>query len=490
VGGSGTTGRPGSNRQFQQSWSTAVAVAISVLCLIVNLVCVPLTVLKPKWVFYAFLVSTTFGRIFYGYVSAAGNLGAPRAWQPADGLALLTIVAAFFEPPRDRRFAADLLEKGLIVMALISIFATVQGLTLQFIGGAQYAAVGYSRVTHFAAAIFFGLRYFTSRSRVDAFIKFTVVMIVAIFVLHLMIRVNLFTPPTAEIEYETQLGGARGGRTVVLMLYLPLVALAIARITNRVGWAIVSAILLLMGVGGIMLSETRSMYGALGLLILASLFFVKGRAKSMLVFGIVGLCAIAVAAQAGFDFLDRFRIRSGSDAFDVTATFQERTWRGYEYRAVVQAFAGEPYFFLTGRGTGALHPVPFREMGMAAAYHNDYLGWLDRCGLVGFGALLVVCVTCIWRCYRLTQGPYPYMRYVGTIAFLSLVALAGQAVFFPVFSHQNGSSMLICFPVIIANWRRIQEGLAVEAAGWPGGQMAQEARPWTPESGGVPRPWS
>src|SRR3989304_4905911 len=99
-----------------------MATFITVLSVIAMAICVPLVVLKPKWVFYVFLTFVTFSSIFGGYIYVAGKLGMPRAWAPADVLAWLTLAAAFFVP-RERQFGTGVIGKCLIVLALMSAFA-------------------------------------------------------------------------------------------------------------------------------------------------------------------------------------------------------------------------------------------------------------------------------------------------------------------------------------------------------------------------------
>ncbi|MGD8787810.1 MAG: hypothetical protein PVJ60_10325, partial [Phycisphaerales bacterium] len=96
-----------------------MATFIAVLCLIAIVICVPLVFIKPKWVFYTFLVSVIFSNIFAGYIYSAGNLGMPRTWTPPDILAWLTLAAAIFVP-RERQYSAGIIGKCFIVIAFVT----------------------------------------------------------------------------------------------------------------------------------------------------------------------------------------------------------------------------------------------------------------------------------------------------------------------------------------------------------------------------------
>ncbi len=427
-----------------------MATFIAVLCLIAIVICVPLVVLKPKWVFYIFLISVTFHSILASYIYTAGNLGMPRTWAPADVLAWLTLAAALFVP-RERQYRSGVIGKCFIVLTLVTAFALIQGLLMY-----TQTAFTYSRVAHFIAAMIFGLRYFTNYSRANGFLKFTVVLLLAMFVVHILIRFGAFTPRVAEIDTPTQMGGERGTYSLVPLLYLSLVSIAIGRLVSKVGFAPISVLVLLIGISGIVLSETRSMYGAMGVLAIASILFVKGRARTLFAYGIVGLLVVGAASAIGLDFLERFRAgatRTGT--VEIPSPFQKDTWRAMEHEIILSSYKQEPYFILTGRGIGALHPAPAGKSPLVGFYHSEYLGWLDRCGLLGLITVLILIFAVLLRSFALSRSDVPYMRYYGATCFLMMIALAADGFFHPIFSNPRAAPLLICFAAIMANWQDI-----------------------------------
>lgn len=427
-----------------------MATFIAVLCLIAIVICVPLVFLKPKWVFYIFLISVIFHNILAGYINTAGNLGMPRTWAPADVLVWLTLAAVLFVP-RERQYRSGVIGKCFIIIALVTVLALIQGLLMH-----THTAFTYSRVAHFVAAMIFGLRYFTNYSRVNGFLKFSVVLLLVMFVVHILIRFGAFTPLAAEVEDPTQLGGERGTYSLVPLLYLSLVSIAIGRLVSKVGFAPISLLVLMVGIGGIVLSETRSMYGAMGVLAIASLLFVKGRARTLLAYGIVGLLVIGAASVIGFDVLERFRAgttRTGK--VEIPSPFQKGTWRAMEYEIIFSSYKQELYFILTGRGIGALHPAPAGKDPLVGFYHSEYLGWLDRCGLLGLVTVLILIFAILVRSFALSRSDIPYMRYYGATCFLMMIALAADGFFHPIFSNPRAAPLLICFAAIMANWQDI-----------------------------------
>jgi hypothetical protein len=99
-----------------------------------------------------------------------------------------------------------------------------------------------------------------------------------------------------------------------------------------------------------------------------------------------------------------------------------------------------------------------------AFYHSEYLGWLDRCGLIGLVAVLILFLACLWRSFILARSNIPYLDYFGITSFLLIIALAADGFFHPIFSHYRAASLLICFAVITANWPDIYLSITGEAA--------------------------
>lgn len=444
-------------------WSTkllgfdCMEVAVAYICVLVLAVCMFLMVFKPAWVFYIFLVSVVYSHILYGYIEAANNLGLPRIWTPADVLVWMVLVATCFVPKtpgHHREFIGTCLK----VLAIASGFALFVGLLRNYT-----FALTYSRVAHVAAAILFGLRYFTSYSRVNRLLRFIVILLISMFVIHVCIRYAILTPPIAVTEYTTELGGERGGRSLVPMLYLVLVSIAVGRLVCKVGFSLFSMVLLLIGIAGIVLGETRSTYGAISVLVSASVLLFRGRMKNIVIYGLVGLVLFFIAGKVGYDFLSRFHTKLGKEAFAISSAFEAHTWRGMEYRTIIGCYSNEPYFLLTGRGVGALHFVAAKQTfpggNYVGYYHSEYIGWLDRCGLIGLITVIIIVFASLKSGFFLSRQSVLYMRLYGVTCFLVIVSVMAEGLFHPILSHERGASVVVCFFVILANRRIISEGL-------------------------------
>jgi len=185
--------------------------------------------------------------------------------------------------------------------------------------------------------------------------------------------------------------------------------------------------------------------------------FVRGRGKTLTVYCLAGLIVVGVATAIGFDVLARFRSdpAAGTGRIERPRLFQQGTWRAMEHGTIISSYKKEPYFILTGRGIGAMHPVPAGEVAERGFYHSEYLSWLDRCGLIGLFTVLILLLAALVRSLALSRIDIPYMRYYGVTCFLLMIALAADGFFHPIFSNPRGASLLICFAAILANWQDI-----------------------------------
>ena len=437
-----------------------MAIIIAILCAITIVLCVPLIIWRPMWVFYTFLFSAVFNSILAGYVNQASNLGLPVTWGPADFLALMTFFAAFFIPD-ESQYRSGMIKKCIIILGILSVISLVQGFLMY-----PRDALTNSRVVHFAAAAVFAMRYFTDYYRVKGLLKFSIVIIFIMFAMHLAIRVGIYSAPINEAERIVDVGGlvgARGTNALIPMLYLVLVSVAIGRIVSKTGYLFISIFMLLVGLGGIVLSETRSTYGAVAVLVISALIFIRARIKNTVIFSVVGMAVVIGALVTGFDFLARFRTDYGRGSYAAPSLYElKNSWRGMEYETILTSYKSSPYFLLTGRGIGAMHPAPNGPQGLVAFYHSEYLGWLDRCGLIGLFAVMFLFAASLFRSFCLARSEIPFLQYLGTTFFLLTIALAADGVFHPVYSHYRAAALLISFVAITANWRDIYASLVEE----------------------------
>jgi len=427
-----------------------MAMFVAVLGVAIILISIPLVFLKPQWVFYLFITCITFTSIFYGYIVAVGNLGMPRTWTPADFLVWLTLFASFFCKGEQRQ-SSGLMHKTIIVLAIVCGISLITGFIRH-----PYLAFTFSRTTYLVAAMIFAFRYLTTYSRVENFFKFSALLLVAMFAIHICIRFAIYTPPTVEEQYVTELGGERGGTTLVPMLYLALMGIAMARLVTKQGKSLLSAILLIIAIAGIVLTETRSTYGAAGVMVVASLLFAPGKVKNFIFLGLAALAVIFIAARTGFDFFERFK---GEYEGEYAITLEEGSWRTMEYGMVVNSYRDEPYLLLTGRGVGAWHLSPQRIDPYVSYYHSEYLGWLDRCGIIGLVSILILMIATLRRSWIMMRTDNRQLQFIGTTCFLVMIASAAEGIFHPIFSHQRGAALLICFVSIMANWELLFHGI-------------------------------
>ncbi len=425
-----------------------MATTIAAICLFAVVLCIPLVLLKPAAVFYIFIFFKVFENLFAGYIYAAGNLGLPRTWTPGDFLFWLTLFAAVFIN-NPKIFEKDRIEKSLYVLLLLCSIAMAQGLFLY-----AHSAFTFSRIFHFFAAFLFGIKYFTDYSKAKRFLIYTVFLVTLMLVVQVFIRFGVLTPPTADLGIHTTLLGERGTNTLVPLLYIPMVAIGMGMLINKKGY-IKSGFVLLVAGAGLLLSETRSTYGAVAVLLLCALLFGKNRIRN-LIFGVLGaMLLVMLANMIGFDFLERFK----GDGIpiplseQVVGVFKGTMGRAEEYLRVVQIYKENPVFVLFGRGFGALHNSVIFEDKMVAYWHSEYLGWIDRCGLIGIAIVLYLYIACLYRSLISVRSRIPELSFLGMITFLLTISLVAEGVFHPILANQGGSVVIVCFFAIMGNWQ-------------------------------------
>lgn len=437
-------------------------VMIGTLCVLAVMLALPLAFFKPQWVFYMFLVSKVFDNILYGYVSHAGNMGMPRAWAPADFLWLLTLLAAFFVRP-EQRADTNALKRCLILILVLQMLALFQGLVLQVTGILPYMSLSYSRVVHFIAALAFGLRYLTSYRRVNRFIFFCILMILFMFVVHVAIRFEYYMPPMEEqIGGGEQLYGGRGMLSLAPVLYLLLIAIGVGRLVSKSGYVLFSFLILFVGFAGVALTETRSTWGAAVVLSISALFFVRKRLKVAFVYGLIVFLGMAITTAMDYDVFARFGRGAGQTTQEVKAAFFATRGRGAEYALVAGSYRREPFFLLSGRGIGALHLSHRGTREAIGYYHSEYLGWLDRNGVLGLATYLIAMAIGLRLSFRMSRAPAKLVQCYGVTCFLLIIALLAEGVFHPILSHTRAASVFVCFLVIVANWVQLYNSIEAE----------------------------
>jgi hypothetical protein len=425
-----------------------MATTIAVICLVAMIVSVPLIILKPQWVFYMFLTAAVFGKIFYAYIFAAGALGAPRTWQPADFLFFSTLLAALFVQ-KEVQFPSNTIKKCLLIIAVLACISLIQG----FVFNSISFSLPSSRRLYFVAAMLFALRYFTNVSRVNGFLKFSSILLLIMFVGHVLLRLGIFVPPLEFQRTVGQLAGARGELIFIPVLYLVLTSMAIGRLATKTGTVWFSLVMLFVGLAGVGLAESRTLHGGLAVIGLISMIFVRGRLKTIALLGVSLCVGVWLAGTIGLNILARWQTGAEGTFEGIVLDL----WRRLEYPAIISSYIQEPYFLLTGRGVGAIHFISVAETpgGLVPYYHSEFLGWLDMFGLLGLMSLLVAWIASSNRGFVLLQSNVLELVRYGATVLLLMAALFLHSIFSPGFMQHRASPILICLVVLMANWREI-----------------------------------
>lgn len=438
-----------------------MAMLIAIIGLLLIFAAAILLAVKPVWVFYLFLFSTVYGNIFYGYIGQAGKLGMVRTWQPSDVIAWLLLIAAARIHP-NQSYGSNLLKRCFVVLAVLTAAALLLGLVRNI-----QSALPNFRTLYFIPAMLFANRYFTTETRVKNFMRFAALLLMSMFVVHIFIRAGIFTPPMSELAMFTkQLGGERGEMSLVMTVYLALMGIAIGKMTSKTGSLLWSGFLLFASLVGIALSESRSLYGAAAVAGLTVIVLARGRFKNIIILGLVGVAMFWVFAKVGFEVTSRFRASGGTGEIinPLSESKYRGSWRQQEYFMIIDSYKKEPHFLLTGRGIGAMHYAWVSKEDVWF-YHSEYLGYLDKFGLLGFAAFAVIWLGTLIYSFRLIRKKESFLVFLGIATFVSMVGLAANGVFHPIFVDPQGGALLITFAAIISNWKAIYDSIYANTSG-------------------------
>ena len=419
---------------------------IAISALVATIVGVIAGMFRPKWSFYIFLFLNPFGALFAATIYASGNLGFGWTWEPSDIL-VWVVLAVSLLLPKPVITERDPIGVCLWIIAVLAALSLALGIVLRFEG-----AFRAGREMYGVGAALFARRYLVNADRISGFLRFCILVLLAMFVVHVLVRFGVYAAPIEQWwgKGGGQLGTERGEVSVTPVLYLALMAIGIGRLAGQFGRWWVSSICLLAALSGIVLSETRTLYFGVLAMGLLSLLFIRRRVQVLAAYGLGLALTLAGAEMVGFDITSRFRTKFGRGEVDVQV--MDLGYRNQEYGALWSSMASEPYGLLIGRGAGALHYIPVARVGDIPFWHSEYLMWLDRFGVVGFATLCVAMGVTLIGGYRLARTREHPFSCFATIGFLLVATLLIMGVVNPTFFRRQ-ATLLLCFLPLVSNSR-------------------------------------
>jgi hypothetical protein len=398
-----------------------------------------------------FVLGSVFVRVIHGFFNAAGYLGVGKEWSLLDLMFVCLLVVAWpgaprspYEPGR-RWFSVPL-----IVMSVLAMIAFVVGFSRSDSLGALHA----SRRLLCLPVFFIALRVFTTPQSVTGFYRGIKYCMPVLFVAHVLVAFRIYLPPLPQ-EIEERVLNTWGEFLRVEYYMAPLAYVVGASITlcdllYRRGHVLFNTTILTVCCMGVLLSQTRSYYLALGLIVAAALILIRGRLMLVIWGSLAAAAVFGVVQYADVDVFYRFTGHQSTAETSMQSYWSD--WRGQEYSILAEEYAGEPQYLLTGRGMGARHPVP-GDLKTANYWHNEYLMTLDQVGLIGLICHLVLAFAAVLVNRHLTKDPE-----VGPlVAPARLVFVAGlpASIFIGYMWGIGTGPMTMCLLAIIANGQTI-----------------------------------
>jgi hypothetical protein len=418
-----------------------------------------------------FVLGSIFVRVIHGFFNAAGYLGVGKEWSFLDLMFLCLLVIVWptarrppYEPGR------GWLSVPLVGLSILAVIAFVVGMSRSDSLGALHA----SRRLLCLPVFFIALRVFTTPESITGFYRGIKWCMPVLLAAHVIVAFQIYLPPLPQ-EIEERVLSTWGEFLRVEFYMAPLAyvvgaAIALCELLYRRGHVLFNATILTVCCLGVLLSQTRSYYLALAVIVAAALILIRGRLM-LVIWGSLATAAIfGVVQYAEVDLFYRFK---GSEStIETSLQSYWSDWRGQEYSILAEQYAAEPQYLLTGRGMGARHPVP-HEVKTANYWHNEYLMTLDQVGLIGLACHLVLVVAAVFVNRHIMKDPL--VGHLFAPARLVFIASLPASVFIGYVWGIGTGAMTMCLLAIIANGKTIAASANEEAYLHSVPRLAEEA---------------
>lgn len=401
----------------------------------------------------AYAVGSTWVWLVLGYYDATGYLGTGKSWSFLELMYLCLIALAWpTSSPAPWTTKSRSVDRPMMILtALVVLGFLVGGLRPSATG-----VLGYSKRFLFILTFFVAARILSDPASLQSLYKAIKVFVIPTFILHVLLASGVFVPPLPEAALERLTGGYTDLSRVESLLspafYLVALAICLTEILYRRGGVLFNWIIVSLSAIGVLLSQTRSYYLAMGAIVVGALVMLRGRIKLAVMvalgFVLVFVLVEVVEVQLFFRFTQEVRRENAWYRY-------WHGWRGQEYGILARKFASEPQWLLTGRGFGATHAAPASEMGFVTYFHNQYLKVFNSLGLIGLACHLIIVIGCVFHNRQYAKDPVagPWLS-PARLIFLSII----PAEMFGGFLWAPGTGpLLLCFVAIARNGDLIAE---------------------------------
>ena len=372
------------------------------------------------YVLIFFAVLSTITPIIEGYYLTTNFLGVGKQWGFLDVMFICLILIAWRTAPRQNRRQSN--NRFYFAMWII-VGLTAIGLIVGLSRPEARGVLNYSRRFLFAPIFFVAARILTDVTSVEKLCNVIKWFVIPFFLIHVGIAFNIYHPPLAQETLDrVALEGVDFYRVDYLMapiLYIMAACITLSNIMYDRPKKISNWFVLVVSVSGVLLTQTRSYYFAMGLVpLLAFILLRRGKGK-LIIYGVAVTVAVAVLIMMS-NINIFFRFTTSHE--HVNLSYWE-TWRGAEYDILANVYKKDYAYILTGRGLGALHAVPFTRFGYVNFFHNGYLQTLDSLGIIGLVCYFILMGSCV-----LSNRAYMRDPAVGHILVLPRIMLLYMAL--------------------------------------------------------------
>lgn len=331
-------------------------------------------------ILFIYIFGCVFIRTIHYFYNSVNYLGLGKEWSFLD-IVFLMILLSFF---RIKKISEIYRGRQEVAAMFVILILVVFNFILGFVMPGNQGVLNFARKFLFIPIFFMSLILFKEKINVEKFYDFLYPATVIIFVFHILIAFRFIEIPLPE-DLKMMLFSEGVSFLRIELFFSPLIyilsfSVYLCRIIYVKGLYLNNLIVCSISTIGILLTQTRSCYIALAVvLVWASIRVGKFFKISVALI----LCLSSVLAICTYYDIDLFHRFVGVNRPNQFGGYLD-SWRGLEYLELYSELSEYPLTIFLGQGFGASHRALFAPEGVVNFFHNEYLKVISSLGLVGF----------------------------------------------------------------------------------------------------------
>lgn len=302
----------------------------------------------------------------------------------------------------------------------------------------------------FLPIYFVAVKLFIDEKKIQRLLDSILLFTIFIFLYHILIAFNIIILPATPEVLQLVIRPGEVARVEWFMapgIYLISLSIAIYYMFFLKIKLIFSRFIYVISILGILMSQTRSYYLGLIVIISITMMMVKKKGRILYINASMIIIIFLILYFSKVDIFYRFKYEKYRPK-DSTFQGYMNSFRGLELASIFNEYKKDLPLLLAGRGFGATHEIPGYPK-LVTYVHNEFLKTLNYFGLTGLLCYLFILII-IFRSYlrALRIGHIDSMFIPVYTCFFASLFLSQFASF--IWNNQTGP-ILFCFLAVLRN---------------------------------------